>query len=222
MMKEGWKEYNRIIEKWKEPDVLIVNGDCIEGRQDRQGGAELVTLDRNVQCDMAVQCITPWEAKKIYLTYGTKYHVGEQAEDFEYTIAERLLATIEGRLYLNIDGVVFDIRHKIGTSSVPHGRATSLLRELMWDLIEQANEVGPKVDVIIRSHAHYHVLVETADQLALITPGLQLKRGRYGSRECSGEVHWGAIRLTVDKGRVVCKEKVIVKLNANKPRVLKV
>lgn len=157
-----------------------------------------------------------------FLSHNTAYHASSQAEDFEYTIAQKLGAVIEGRLYLNIEGVVFDIRHKIGTSTIPHGRATALLKEIMWDLIEQANEVGPKVKVIVRSHAHYHIWIETADQIAFITPGLQLKRGRFGSRECSGEIHWGAIRLTVDKGAVVCKEKDILKLNANRPKVLKV
>jgi hypothetical protein len=220
-MRESWNEYCEIARKWFQPDVLIVNGDCIEGRQDRQGGAELITADRNVQCDMAIDAINVWQAKRVYMTYGTSYHVGSQAEDFEYNIMEKIGATLEGRLYLDIEGVVFDVRHKVGSSGVPHGRATALLRELMWDLIEQANEVGPKVDVIVRSHVHYHIWVETPDQIAFTTPGLQLKRGRFGSRECSGEIHWGAVRLTVDKGEVVCKEKSIVRLNANKPRILK-
>lgn len=221
-MRESWNQYCEIARKWFKPDVLIVNGDSIEGRQDRQGGAELITNDRNVQCDMAIDTINVWQAKRVYMTYGTAYHVGSQAEDFEYNIAQKIGATIEGRLYLNIEDVVFDIRHKIGTSSVPHGRATSLLKEMMWDLIEEANGVGPHVDCIVRSHAHYHIWVETPDKVAIITPGLQLKRGRYGSRECSGEIHWGAIRLTVDDGEIVCKEKHIVKLQSNKAHVLKV
>jgi predicted MPP superfamily phosphohydrolase len=221
-MRESWNEYCEIARKWLQPDVLIINGDAIEGNQSKQGGVELVTADRNVQCKMAEKCIDVWKAKQIYMTYGTAYHVGDKAEDFEFNIADSLEAKIEGRLYLDVEGVVFDVRHKIGSSGVFHGRATAVLREMMWDLIEQAKEVGPKVDVIVRSHAHYHIWVETPDQIAFITPGLQLKRGRYGSRECSGEIHWGAIRLTVDKGEVVCKEKIIVKLAANKAKVFKV
>jgi hypothetical protein len=208
--------------KWRAPDILIANGDLIEGTQSKQGGAELITPDRLVQSQMAVEALSIWNAKKIFLTYGTRYHVGEQAEDFEYGIAHNLGANIEGRLYLDIEDMTFDIRHKVGTSSIPHGRSTALMKEMMWDLIEEAKDVGPKVDVIVRSHAHYHVWVEDSDKTMFITPGLQLKRGRYGSRECVGEIDWGAIRLTIDKGQIVGKDKMIWKLRANKPRVIKI
>lgn len=208
--------------KWQRPDILVVNGDSIEGRQDKQGGAELLTNDRNVQSDMAVQCIQPWHAKRILMSYGTKYHVGDQAEDFEYNIAERVKAHIEGRLFFTVEGVTFDVRHKVGSSTIPHGRATALIRELMWDLIKEAEDTGPHVNIIVRSHVHYNIMVETPTKLCFTTPALQLSRGRYGSRECSGETHWGAIRLTIDKGQVVGKDKWIWKLVSNRPKVLKI
>jgi hypothetical protein len=171
---------------------------------------------------MAVEAIDQWHAKQIFMTYGTKYHTGEQAEDFEYPIAARVGATIEGRLYLTIEGVTFDVRHKIGTSSVPQGRATALLKAMMWDLIEEANGTGPKVDVIIRSHAHYYSEVRTPDKIAIITPGLQLKRGRYGSRECEGAIDWGAIRFTVDKGEIVAYDRIIRRLKSNNPKIYRI
>jgi hypothetical protein len=222
LQSEGWQAYQKMFRKWFRPDILIANGDLIEGTQSKQGGAELITPDRNVQAGMAVDCLREWRAKKIFLTYGTKYHVGEQAEDFEYSIAETLGATIEGRLYLRVEGMTLDVRHKVGTSGIPHGRATALMKEMMWDLIEEAKENGPKVDIVIRSHAHYHIWVEDPDKTMIITPGLQLKRGRYGTRECLGEIHWGAIRLTLHKGQIINKEKMIWKLHANKPKIFRI
>lgn len=226
IQEEAWNEYCRIANMWNSPDILIVNGDAIEGNQSRQGGAELLTPDRTVQGDMAVTAISKLRAKNTFMTYGTPYHVGEKAEDFERGIAKDLKAKIEGRLYLNVEGVILDVRHKIGTSAVPHGRATAILREMMWALIKEANETGPHVDVIVRSHAHYNISINVPGKKdmrrAIITPGLQLARGRFGSRECSGETHWGAIRLTVDKGQVIKEEVEICTLNANKPRIFKV
>lgn len=219
IQKEAWDEYARVVKKWVSPDILIVNGDCIEGRQEKQGGAEVITTDRNVQSDMAVEAINKWQAKKVYMTYGTCYHTGA-GEDFEYTIAQKIGARIEGRLYLNIQGIVFDIRHQIGGSSIFHGRGTALLRQVMWDLIEESTG-GPKVDVIVRSHVHWHIWVEMADKIAFITPGLQLRRGRFGSRQCSGPIDWGMIRLTIKEGKICEKEKEIVRLSANSPKVLR-
>ncbi len=221
MQSESWQAYCKLVKKWAKPDVLIVNGDLIEGRQKAQGGAELVTIDRNVQCDMAEISLEMWEAKKIFLSYGSTYHVSEQAEDFEYNIAKNLGAVIEGRLFLNIEGLTFDIRHKVGRSSIPHGRATPLLRAMMWALLKEAEGSGPKVDIIVRSHVHYHLWIEQPGKIAFTTPALQLSRGRFGSRECEGTTHWGAIRLTINKGQIIGKDVDICKLQGNKHRIIK-
>jgi hypothetical protein len=216
-----------MTDKWAKPDILIANGDMIDGKQSRQGGAELITPDRSVQAGMAVDLLEMWEAKQIYMTYGSPYHVGQEAEDYEFQIAERLNdrgtpTKIEGHLFLKIEGLTFDIRHKVSTSIIPYGRATAVLRELMWALVKEANETGPKVDVVVRSHAHYHIWVEVPGKVAFITPALQLARGRFGSRECSGEIHWGAIRLIIDKGQIIQKDVNIWKLRANKPKIFRV
>ena len=171
---------------------------------------------------MAEACLQEWRAKQIFLTYGSKYHVGEQAEDFEYNIAKTLHAKIEGRLFLNVEGMTFDIRHKVGMSIVPYGRATILMRDLAWDLIREAAGTGPKVDVVIRSHVHYHIWIEQPGKVAFTTPALQLARGRFGSRECIGETHWGAIRLRVHKGQIVGKDVSICSLHANRQPIIRV
>lgn len=222
IQEEGWKEYVRLTQQWASPDILICNGDAIEGNQSRQGGAELITPDRTVQCDMAVEILSKWNAKKIFMTYGTPYHVGKDAEDFERGIAERLGAKIEGHLYLEIEGLVFDIRHKVSNTIVPYGGATALLREVTWALIKEASETGPKIDVVVRSHVHRYISIKQPGKRAIITPGLQLARGRFGSRECSGEIHWGAIRLIVDKGKIIQEDEDICKLHANKPQVFRI
>lgn len=231
LQEETYDAYVAMTKRWAEPDILVHNGDAIDGRQLKQGGAELITPDRTVQCDMAYELLTLWKPKQVYMTYGSPYHVGQDAEDYERLIMQKFKdakvpATIEGHLFLDVEGLIFDIRHKINTSIIPYGRATALLRELMWALVKEANATGPKVDVLIRSHAHYHVWTEIPGKGGLkyccITPGLQLARGRFGSRECTGEIHWGAMRLIVDKGQIIRKDIDLCVLHANKPRVFKV
>lgn len=226
MQKEAWKAYMEMVKKWHAPDVLLVNGDAIEGRQHLQGGAELITPDRNVQVEIARECIEAWNAKQILMTYGSKYHVGDQAEDFEWIIKKILSRNrpvqIEGRLFFELEGMMIDARHKVGSSGIPHGRATPLLRDLAWNLIKSALDEEPMADIIIRSHVHYHLWVEQSNRVAFTTPALQLSRGRYGSRECTGETNWGAIRLTIHKGQIVGKDVHLWNLRANKPHVLKI
>lgn len=221
MQKEAWQAYMKIVNRWKKPDILLVNGDCIEGTAKKDGGAELTTLDRNIQCEMAVKSISQFQAGQILMTYGTKYHTGDQAEDFEYNIAQDLGAKIGGRIDFEIDGLIFNARHKIGGSSIFNGRASAIMREMAWSLINESVDNSPKVRVIIRSHVHYHIWIEQGDRVMFTTPCLQLSRGRYGSRECSGETHWGAIRLTISKGTIIKKEVELCRLRSNAPRLMK-
>ena len=156
------------------------------------------------------------------MVYGTTYHTGSDAEDFEYTIAKELGAEIEGRLFFEIEGMVIDARHKVGVSSIPQGRATSLLRDMAWNLIKSVDKDEPRADIIIRSHTHYHIWIEQPKRVMFTTPALQLSRGRYGSRECIGETHWGAIRLTISNGQIVGRDINICSLHANKPKIYKI
>jgi len=221
MQSEAWNAYKKIVDKYKYPDLLVCNGDMIDGNQQKAGGAELFTTDRNVQSECAIQCIAPWHAKKILMTYGTPYHTGSH-EDFEYNIASCLDAEIEGRLYFKCEGLTFDVRHKVGLSSIYHGRGTALLKEMGWDLMKEAEGMSPKVDVVVRSHVHYHVWIETGNKIMFTTPALQLSRGRFGSRECSGITNWGVIHLILDNGQIAGKDVILWNLTENKPKVMKI
>jgi predicted phosphodiesterase len=220
--REAWGTYLDMCRRWNRPDILVCVGDAINGAEAKQGGAELICVDRNQQVQMATIALEQWEAKRVVMVYGTAYHVGQGAEDYEYNIAKNLDASIEGHMFLKAEGLVFDIKHKIGTSSVPYGRSTAISREVVWALIKEAKSGWPKVDVVVRGHAHYFRWVEEAGKTAFICPSLQLARGRYGSREMSGDVDWGMIRLTVDNGKIIGRDINICTLAANKPRILKV
>ena len=98
MQEEAWTEYLRIVKQWYKPDVLLVNGDAIEGRQSRQGSSELITANLEEQARMAVICISQFKAKKILMTYGTSCHNSPEAEDWEHIIAQDLKADISGHI----------------------------------------------------------------------------------------------------------------------------
>lgn len=221
MQEEAWTEYLRIVKKWYKPDVLLVNGDAIEGRQSRQGSSELITANLEEQARMATICINQFRAKRIMMTYGTSYHTSPEAEDWEHIIAQDLKADISGHLFFELEGLTFDCRHKTNSSGVPHGRATPLLKDMVWNNIK-SETTEPLANVIIRSHVHYFMLCETPECCVLSTPSLQLSRGRYGSREMSGETHWGAIRLLINKGKIVQRDIDICKLHANSHKVIKI
>jgi hypothetical protein len=201
IQKELWGFYTQAIDSLKPIDILIVNGDAIDGKGARSGSTEARTADRYEQCKMATECIEYAGAKKIRMTYGTPYHVGQE-EDWERVVADNVGAKIESHGFYNVDGVVFDCKHKIGSSSVPHGRGTAIKREKVWNLIWESRKHQPKADVVVRSHVHYFDMdVDSiTDAIGIVTPALQGYGSKYGARQCSGTVDIGIVYFDVENG----------------------
>jgi len=193
-----WKEFTRMVDKQKPVDILIVNGDAIDGRGERSGGTELITTDRNIQCDMAIDAINYVEAGKIFMLSGTGYHTGNSGEDWEEQIAKRVNAVaFEDHLWLDINGIVFDVKHHIVNTSVPYSKGTQISKDRLWNLLWTEFEEQPKSDVLIRSHIHNFFFCGEDNWLGVITPALQGAGTKYGARRRSNTVHFGIVYFDV-------------------------
>ena len=177
--------------------TVVVVGDVIDGRGERSGSTELLTTDRFIQCRMAKKIITATKAPNVLMTYGTAYHTGEH-EDFEDYLRDLLECTphiksvkLGAHEWLKENRTVFDIKHHAGGSTIPHGRATPLAREKLWNLIWADRKEQPNADVLIRAHTHYHVYVGDRKYLSISLPALQGMGSKYGARRCSGTVDVG-------------------------------
>lgn len=198
--KECFEYYKTMVRNIGKIDLLIVNGDAIDGRGDRSGGTEQNEMSMLEQCDMATKCIQLWNTKKIVMTYGTPYHVGKD-EDYEGLIANRLGAEIESHAFIKVEDCVIDAKHKIGGSSVPHGRATGLGKEKLWNMYWEEIKCQPKANVFVRGHVHYHHYTGDLNYTAMTLPALQIASTKYGGRQCSGTVDWGMISAEIRDNR---------------------
>ena len=196
---ETWGEYCTIVDSLGPIHLLIVNGDCIDGRGDKSGGLELIEHDLHNQVKMASEVILRAHAKSVVMTFGTAYHSGK-LEDKELGIAELVQAvTIGAHEWPEVNGRVFDVKHKIGRSSIPHGRSTPMKRAALWNMLWADVGMQPRATVFIRSHVHYFDFTGDAHRLGIITPALQAMGTKYGARECEGLVDWGMVIVDVEK-----------------------
>ena len=217
-----WQFYETEIKRHGPYDVLLLNGDAIDGTGYRSGGTEQVTTDREEQAEMAVVCARKAIGKgtKVVMTYGTGSHTGE-SEDFENIVASNLNAlNIGSHEWVEVEGVMFDLKHHCASSAIPHGRHTAPAKERLWNVLWNETEMAPKADVVIRSHVHYHSFCGGADWLALTTPALQGLGTKFGSRRCSGLVDFGFIVFEVQKGTYKW-HPVIAKIKAQKATAIK-
>lgn len=215
---ETWRLYKMEIDRLRPIDLLIANGDLIDGRGERSGGVELITGDRNEQCEMATECLRLAKAKKIVITRGTPYHAGD-IESWEDLVAEKVAVAddtgykpervkIGDREWPEVNGYVFDCCHYVGGSSIPHGRSAGIKRDQLWQRLWAEAKDQPRVDCLVRSHVHYYRYEEDDEtgkiQSVVITPALQAMGTRYGARICRGTVSWGVLAWDINtKGQVV-------------------
>jgi len=212
VQKETWDRYNEIISRIGKADVVLVNGDLIEGKLPMTGGTELITSDRLEQGVMAEKTIRPAMKKgaKLIASYGTKIHGGAE-EDMEEIPVRNLGGEIHSEPFIGVDGVVIGMRHFISGSANPYGVATPLLRDVVWNIVWAALNEQPGCDIIVRSHVHYwfeaHGSSGTSPSgkyCAIITPSLQVAKTKYGGRIKSNHVDWGLYEIETEGGEYEC------------------
>lgn len=202
VQREFWDWFEGEARKVKEEgpvDLLVLNGDALEGRGPKSGSRELLSVDRAVQIEMASEIIGLFEAERVILIGGTPYHIGI-TEDWEQVLAWSCGYEFYYARQLDIEGVIFDFKHHSGNSSIPHGRGTPLLKNKVWtDLMAvRDREInGSKYpNCTVRSHTHFYLAIEDRDSCIISTPCLQLG-SRYGETLCQGQVDVGFLSFTV-------------------------
>lgn len=198
--REAWDFYAQALAELQPITVLGVGGDMLTGSEGKSNG-ELLTDDLGEQADMAEACIRLAKAKRIVYVPGTWYHGGGQS-DWEAYIAEQVGAEFADQIFLDTNGIIFDLKHHEGQSQSPQGRATALLVSHQWNIRQVVEEHAPRANVQLRGHVHYHQYEGDPHHLAMTCPALQGKGTKYG-RRMKGIVHFGLVYFDItDKGEL--------------------
>lgn len=193
-----WDWYTTTLDRLRPFDAVIFNGDAIEGKGERSGGTELITTNRDEQCEIAEECIQIAKPKAVHLIYGTNSHAGIE-EDWEDILADKIGAEIGSHDWLMKYGVTIDCKHSVSGSTIPHGRHTAIARERLWSILWAEREAAPKSHIILRSHVHNHVGAFGPGWVAMTTPCLQAWT-KFGSRRMSGTIDIGFITIDIEEG----------------------
>jgi hypothetical protein len=205
IQKALWDHYAETVQSIGKVDLLIVNGDTIDGKGKRSGGTELIEPDLTRQTEMAAECVDLVKTNRVVMTYGTPYHTATDCgADTESQLIKDLklkkpsrTVTVGGHEWIDVNGMIFDVKHKVGSSGIPHGRATAIKKEALWNMLWAEREQNPKAHVFLRSHVHYHEYAGNSEYLAMTLPALQGPGSKYGVRQCSGTVDFGLVSFIV-------------------------
>uniref|UniRef100_A0A6M3LF23 Calcineurin-like phosphoesterase domain-containing protein n=1 Tax=viral metagenome TaxID=1070528 RepID=A0A6M3LF23_9ZZZZ len=197
---ECWEWYCKKLEELKPIDIFCVNGDLIDGTGDRSGGTELITTDMREQREMSVECIKKAHAETVLITRGTPFHVSPAGQDAEDDIGKEVKAKkVEDHGWYNINGVVFDVKHNVGSTSVPYSKGTQISKDQIWNLIWADYNDQPRARIFIRSHVHYFFHCGDTQWLGVTTPALMAMGSKYGARRCVQHIDFGLVHFDVYK-----------------------
>lgn len=196
---EMWNWVKRETRKYGPYDFCIANGDLVDGLGRSVDGREALTTDMNLQVDMATEVLQHLDAKEYRITFGTKYHTSPQ--NWEKNIGDKLGCRPEDMgniLQLDVNGLIMNCRHHIGTSSSPQSMNTAPIREALQSLLKAEKGMNEKADCFVFSHRH-----KASDcswlhpwQRIIVTPGMQ-GPSIFGEQRCSGPIDIGFVVLTV-------------------------
>lgn len=161
-------------------DLLLLNGDLINGQNVKETGADLTEIDPEWQQRAAYQLLEPLatRAREVYATRGSNYHAGECGR-WEEQLAERLGAVPDSWghhawdwLLLDVQGVHLDVAHH--QSVVSRFVSMPLEREEQFATMVAPWKQGGS-HLIIRSHVHRYSEVHVELQQSLSTAAWQLQ-----------------------------------------------
>lgn len=203
IQKEFWNWFTKSIKSLGKIDVCFLLGDLVEGKQKKAGNTDIITADMQTQASIASRCVKQINANKYVFIRGTNYHVFVDGIEVEDLIASEFENSYIGnQLFTNINDVIFDLKHKVGGSTIPHGRFTALAKERLWNVLWNETKNQPKADVLLRGHVHYYSVCQNSMFTAMSLPAMQIPYGgNYGEKCCSGIVDVGYVVFEVDEGK---------------------
>jgi len=220
-----WDAWTQMCKETKGADLVVVNGDLIDGKQQIQQQTELNIATIGEQIEAASGClreIRPARGARWYFVQGSEYHDQKGCPAVE-AVAEKFRAAKPSpgdnpgsgiysweTLDLEVEpGVVINVQHGV---SIGQGfyRATPYDREALYSALAGKAGVSPRADCIVRSHAHFFVHLEHASKHIVGSPCWQLQT-RYMRKNSAYRMlpDIGAVVVEVDGSRKKVKQDPI-------------
>jgi len=166
----SWDDF---VQRYRDPDILILNGDLADGSQVKSLGVEAISTSLDTQEEMAVGLLRELISKEkteIYGINGSGYHGGMgQGTCMDKRITEALGGKFKGKTFtLPIGKELIQFAHGSGGGvTCPD---TYIRREVQLAQ-KTAGKRGSRLpSLLIRSHGHLYQTIGDAATVAYMTP----------------------------------------------------
>jgi len=178
-------------------DLLVVNGECIDGANVKQVGQQSWTTNLEDQMLDAKKLIEMIPYKKVLLLRGSNYHDQVDGTNLEEVMASKLRNVQKYKAYGGQGATDYFAFVEIHGKKGMHFQHDTLGRS----------------DVAIRSHAHYFVHVEFANTHGVVTPAWKFPDGFLFKGGLAGTIpDIGAVEFRIYEDGVIEFQKYIAKI----------
>lgn len=181
-----WACWEDMIKNYAPPDLLIVNGDLIDGEQRKDAGRNTMSPDIDLQHDAAAAALAPLvrKSKDWVVVKGSPYHETTFAaiaghENFSGRAPRRWPSggRVGQVLDFTVRGITLNVAHHPEGGAVLY-EGTKMNRTILWSFLAEAAVGLPKARVIIRSHLHFYGLLQVHGKTMVHIPSWQLQTPR--------------------------------------------
>jgi hypothetical protein len=222
---QGWMDC--IDEITQKPTALIINGEPIDGSNNKSLGESCWSTSFGDQMNDSAELIKRIPYEKLYLVRGSGYHVTRESTNFEKIFGKLVGAETYKSVLGNetktdyeatfeVFGKHIHFTHHVGYSGWWMYRTTPIARELVkMHFNHKAN--GFHTDLLVRSHVHYYVEVRFPNTIGLTTPAWKFPDGwmyRQGEPELPTV---GCMEIIIEPNGKIIVEPHLAEINWRKP-----
>lgn len=163
------KKWETLCDEYQKCDLLLLNGDTIDGRNYKDTGLGTWTTDVQLQAEVLAELVSWLKPREVIATSGSPYH-SDRNPNMDKIACEMCGGTFKGGYAsININGCRIHAQHKTTVSkSTWQYRATPIARAMV--LAELASDVYGHYDIALKSHVHWFNYVGFSHSLGMVLP----------------------------------------------------
>ena len=163
-----FEQWCKMVEMVGNVDVLILNGDLVDGTDPVEGGTGVVTTCLHTQAVVAATLIDMIQAREIIVVEGSAFHTGKRHANIS---GDRMVCDLVDGRYIGfwdtiaIDDIKVNIRHVDKWSENIQGRVGAQQKEAEKMRVQETT-----ADIYIRSHTHKFNFSGNPNDITIGTP----------------------------------------------------
>lgn len=206
-----FKQWENMIDEAGNIDILLCNGDLVDGKNKHSHGLEMWTTDVDVQTDVSSDLLSMVKHKKAYGTHGSGYHVESNISLDKLAMKNTTKLDFKDDIAIIVDKIRIHAAHFIG-NNVQY-KSTPIAREMLMGELNKL-DYG-KINIYLRSHIHSYIAVDSEIGTGIVTPGFKGRDAFVSQRSLGYNPSIGYILIEIN-GSDYSWTKSVVHLHGNK------